>query len=119
MCCRSRAEGGATRPVELRSKQLEPGDKVVVWYTSANRDEAVFADPYTFDVTRDPNPQIAFGRGGPHRCLGEHLARLEIRTVLAQLIERGVKLEQTGPAPRIRSNFTNGRKSLPVRVTAR
>jgi cytochrome P450 len=109
----------ATRPVELRGTPIERGDKVLVWYTSANRDELVFADPYAFDVTRDPNPQIAFGRGGPHRCLGEHLARLEIRTVLTQLVERGVRLDQTGPARRIRSNFTNGLKSLPVTVAAR
>ncbi|MQY02691.1 cytochrome P450 [Actinomadura macrotermitis] len=108
----------ATRDAVLRGRRIRAGDKVVVWYTSANRDEAVFKDPYAFDVGRYPNPQIAFGRGGPHRCLGEHLARLEIRTVLAELLRRGVRLEAAGPAARIRSNFTNGLKRLPVRVVA-
>ncbi|WP_217553280.1 cytochrome P450 [Streptomyces sp. GbtcB6] len=106
----------ATRDTELRGRRIRAGEKVVVWYTSANRDEEVFADPYRFDVTRDPNPHIAFGRGGPHRCLGEHLARVEIRVVLQELLAHGVTLYADGPARRVRSNFTNGLKSLPVRV---
>ncbi|MFC1406305.1 cytochrome P450 [Streptacidiphilus cavernicola] len=106
----------ATRDTELRGRRIRAGDKVVVWYTSANRDEEVFTDPYRFDVTRDPNPQIAFGRGGPHRCLGEHLARTEIRVVLEELVARGVTLRGNGPARRVHSNFTNGLKSLPVLV---
>ncbi|MGW1027688.1 cytochrome P450 [Streptomyces sp. NPDC002577] len=106
----------ATCDTELRGRRISAGDKVVVWYTSANRDEDVFTDPYRFDVARDPNPQIAFGRGGPHRCLGEHLARVEIRVVLEELLARDLTLRQDGPARRVRSNFTNGLKSLPVRV---
>jgi len=106
----------ATRDVVLRGRAIRAGDKVVVWYTSANRDEDVFPDPYRFDVTRNPNPQISFGLGGPHRCLGEHLARLEIKTVLAELLSRVSRLELAGPPRRIRSNFTNGLKVLPVRV---
>ncbi|MFD4504659.1 cytochrome P450 [Streptomyces sp. NPDC058457] len=106
----------ATRDTELRGRRIRAGEKVVVWYTSANRDEEVFADPYRFDVTRDPNPHIAFGRGGPHRCLGEHLARGEIRVVFEELLAHRVTLHADGPARRVRSNFTNGLKSLPVRV---
>jgi len=106
----------ATRDTTLAGRRIQAGDKVVVWYTSANRDEAVFADPYQFDLSRSPNPQIAFGLGGPHRCLGEHLARLEIRTVLEELRSRIGQLELAGPPRRIRSNFTNGLKSLPVRA---
>ena len=109
----------ATRDTVLRGQRISAGDKVVVWYTSANRDEAAFADPYAFDVTRDPNPHVAFGRAGPHRCLGEHLARLEIRIVLAELLRRAARLEVTGPPRRIRSNFTNGLKSLPLRLIPR
>jgi cytochrome P450 len=104
--------------VMTRGRPIRAGDKVVVWYTSANRDEDVFADPYRFDLARNPNPQISFGLGGPHRCLGEHLARLEIKVVLAELLRQVRRLELAGSPRRIRSNFTNGLKSLPVRVEA-
>lgn len=106
----------AIRDAVLRGRPIRAGDKVVLWYTSANRDEDVFADPYRFDVARNPNPQISFGLGGPHRCLGEHLARLEIKAVLAELVSQVSRLELAGPPRRIRSNFTDGLKSLPVRV---
>ncbi len=106
----------AAREAVLRGRQIRPGDKVVVWYTSANRDEEVFPDPHRFDVIRNPNPQISFGLGGPHRCLGEHLARLEIRIVLAEMVSRVRRLDLDGQPRRIRSNFTNGLKSLPVRI---
>ena len=109
----------ATCDVELRGQRIRAGDKVVIWYTSANRDEEVFADPYRFDIRRQPNNHLAFGRGGPHRCLGEHLARLEIRVVFEELLARVDQIESTGPAVRIRSNFTNGMKRLPVRVCPR
>ena len=92
------------------AEPIRVGDKVVVWYTSANRDEDVFADPYRFDLARNPNPQISFGLGGPHRCLGEHLARLEINVVLAELLRHVNRLELAGSPRRIRSNFTNGLK---------
>ena len=104
----------ATRDVELRGRQIRAGDKVVVWYSSANRDDEVFTEPDAVDLGRDPNPHVTFGRGGPHRCLGEHLARLELRVVLTELLGRAERLEPAGPARRIRSNFTNGLKSLPV-----
>ena len=107
----------ATQDTTLRGRTIRAGDKVVIWYTSADHDEDVFTDPYRFDITRNPNPQIAFGRGGPHRCLGEHVARTEIRIVLEELLTRGVTLTQAGPARRVRSNFTNGLKALPVQVS--
>lgn len=109
----------ATRDAELRGRRIRAGDKVVVWYTSANRDEEVFAEPYCLDLARRPNPQVSFGLGGPHRCLGEHLARLEIVIVLEELARRVERIERVGEPRRIRSNFTNGLKSLPLRVVPR
>ena len=76
----------ATRDVELRGQQIKAGDKVVTWYISANRDEEKFADPYRFDVTRKPNDHVTFGPGGPHFCLGAHLARLETRILFQELL---------------------------------
>jgi len=107
----------ATRDTELNGTRIAAGDKVVVWYTSANRDEAVFRDPYRLDLRRSPNPHTTFGRGGPHHCLGEHLARLELRVLLRELLPVLPRLEPDGPPARIRSNFTNGLKRFPVRVT--
>jgi cholest-4-en-3-one 26-monooxygenase len=107
----------ATCDVELSGHTITAGDKVVVWYTSANRDDAVFPDPYRLDLRRSPNPHTTFGRGGPHRCLGEHLARLELRAVLRELLPVLPRLRPDGPPARIRSNFTNGLKRFPVRVT--
>jgi cytochrome P450 len=107
----------ATRDTELRGQQISAGDKVVTWYISANRDPEVFPDPYTFDVTRTPNDHVTFGPGGPHFCLGAHLARLETRILFQELIPRLDTIELTGPVERIRSNFVNGIKRMPVRVT--
>ncbi len=76
----------ATRDVELRGQQIKAGDKVVTWYISANRDEEMFADPYRFDVTRTPNDHVTFGPGGPHFCLGAHLARLETKILFQELL---------------------------------
>ncbi len=107
----------ATRDVELRGQHIAQGDKVVTWYVSANRDPEVFPDPYTFDVTRTPNDHVTFGPGGPHFCLGAHLARLETKILFQELIPRLDTIELTGPVERIRSNFVNGIKRMPVRVT--
>jgi cytochrome P450 len=109
----------ATRDVELGGQTIKSGDKVVTWYISANRDEGVFPDPYTFDVTRQPNDHVTFGPGGPHFCLGAHLARLETKILFQELLPRLASIELTGPPRRIRSNFVNGIKSMPVRVTTR
>jgi cytochrome P450 len=99
--------GGAT---------IRAGDKVVLWYVSGNRDQAEFPAPDVFDVGRDPNRHLSFGRGGPHLCLGAHLARLEVRVVLAALGLRVASVYVGRPPRRIRSNFTNGLRELPVRV---
>jgi cytochrome P450 len=106
----------ATRDVELGDQAVRDGDKVVVWFISANRDEKVFADPDRFDVTRRPNPEVAFGSGGPHFCLGAPLARMEIRVMFEELLPRLEDIETAGPISRLRSNFINGVKHVPVRV---
>jgi cytochrome P450 len=105
----------AARDTELGGQRIAEGDKVVVFYSSANRDESVFEDPYTFDVGRDPNPHIGFGGGGPHFCLGAHLARLELRVLFEVLLERMPDIAPAGEARRLRSNFINGIKEMPVR----
>jgi cytochrome P450 len=107
----------ATRDVELRGRRIREGDKVVVWYVSANFDEEVFDEPFAFDVGRTPNPHITFGGGGPHFCLGAHLARLEVQVMFDQLVPRLGSMELSGPVQRVRSNFTNALKRMPVRVT--
>src|SRR6266436_6666251 len=107
----------AAANTELGGARIRAGDKVVLWYVSGNRDEAEFADPDAFDVGRSPNRHLSFGRGGPHLCLGVHLARLEVKVVLAALARRVRRFELAGEPRRIRSNFTNGLKALPVRVT--
>jgi cholest-4-en-3-one 26-monooxygenase len=88
---------------------------VVVFYTAANRDEAVFAEPDRFDVGRTPNEHVAFGGGGAHFCLGAHLARLESRALFDEVLTRLPGLEPDGPVVWLPSNFINGPKSMPVR----
>ena len=106
----------ATVGTELGGARIRAGDKVVLWYVSGNRDESEFPRPDVFDVGRTPNRHLSFGRGGPHLCLGAHLARLEVQVVLAALARRVAAFELAGPARRIRSNFTNGLRELPVRA---
>jgi len=105
----------ATRDFELRDKTIKAGDKISMWYISANRDEQYFDDPFRFDITREPNPHIAFGGGGPHFCLGAQLARMEIQVLFEELVKRAPRIESLGPADRLRSNFIGGIKHLPVR----
>jgi cytochrome P450 len=109
----------ATQDVELGGQQVREDDKVVVWYISANRDEDVFPDPDRFDITRQPNPEVAFGSGGPHFCLGAPLARMEIRVMFEELLPRLKGIEPTASISRLRSNFINGVKHMPVRVRTR
>jgi len=106
----------ATVATELGGARIRAGDKVVLWYVSGNRDESEFPSPDTFDLARAPNRHLSFGRGGPHLCLGAHLARLEVRVMLAALARRVAAFELAGPPRRIRSNFTNGLRELPVRA---
>jgi cytochrome P450 len=107
----------ATRDTELRGQTIHEGDKVVTWYISANRDESMFEDPYRFDITRgNAGQHVTFGPGGPHFCLGAHLAKLETRILLQELLPRLKHIELTGPVERMRSNFVNGIKHMPVRV---
>lgn len=108
----------ATRDVEMGGQQIKAGDKVVMWFASGNRDEAVFADPYRLDLTRYPNEHMTFGKGA-HTCLGANLARLEIRIMFETLLPRLASIEQAGDIVRVRSNFVNGIKRFPVRVTVR
>jgi cholest-4-en-3-one 26-monooxygenase len=107
----------ASRDTEIGGQAVDEGDKVVIWYTSANRDETVFDDPYTFDIMRSPNQHVAFGGGGPHFCLGANLARLEIRIMFESLLTRIPDMEIAGDVERLRSNFINGIKHLPVSFT--
>lgn len=106
----------ATRDAVLRGTRIRAGDKVVVWFAAANRDPEAFPDPHRFDVTRPKDEHVTFGRSGPHFCLGAHLARLELRVLLEELAPRVERIELAGTPRRLRSNFTNGLKRLPVRV---
>lgn len=108
----------ATRDVVLRGRRIREGDKVVLLYASANRDEDVFADPDRLDLRRDPNPHLAFG-WGEHFCLGAKLARLEARAVLDALLEGVRRVELAGPPRRMRSNLNHAWKSIPVRLVPR
>ena len=108
----------ATRDVELSGTQIKADDKVVMWFASGNRDEAMFADPYRFDVTRTNIGHLTFGKGSPHVCLGNALARMEIRLMFTELIPRLASIELNGEVTRVRSNFINGIKKFPVRVEA-
>jgi cytochrome P450 len=107
----------ATRDTELGGKQIKEGDKVVMWFASGNRDEEAFTNPYQLDLTRSPNDHITFGKGGPHFCLGSALARMEIRLMFEALLPRIKTIEVAGDVTRVRSNFVNGIKQFPVRVT--
>lgn len=106
----------ATRDTELNGARIREGDKVTLWYPSANRDEAVFRDAETFDVGRTPNDHLAFGVG-EHFCLGASLARLELNILFEELLRRLPDIALDGPPVRLRSNFVNGIKSMPVRFT--
>ena len=104
----------ATREVELHGEVIRENDKVVIWFISANRDENQFPEPLSFDVGRTPNRHVAFGLGGPHFCLGAHLARLELRIFLEEMLRYLPHLELAGPPERLRSNFFHGIKRMPV-----
>jgi cytochrome P450 len=107
----------AMADTELRGTKIGEGDKVMLFYGAANRDEDVFADADTFDVGRDPNPHVAFGGGGPHLCLGLHLARIEIAAMLRELLTRLPDLAPAGEPEMLASNFITGTRTMPVQFT--
>ena len=107
----------ATQDLELGGKQIKQGDKVVVWFSSADYDERQFADPYTFDIHRWPNDHVAFNLRSPHLCLGAQLARMELKVLFEELLPRITSVEVDGTVERLRSNFICGMKRLPVKVT--
>jgi cholest-4-en-3-one 26-monooxygenase len=107
----------ATAETAVGGQAIRAGEKVVMYYPSANRDEDVFERATEFDVGRSPNPHMAFGGGGPHFCLGASLARLEIRCMFEELLTRLPDIELSEPVQRLRSNFINGIKHMPVRFT--
>lgn len=109
----------AVEDTVIRDQEIKAGERVVVWFAPANRDAEVFENPHVLDFTRKKDEHLAFGRGGPHYCLGTHLARLEIRVLYEQLFPRLRSIEQTGSERRLVSNFTNGLKHFPVRITAK
>ncbi|GAA4667275.1 cytochrome P450 [Gordonia humi] len=104
--------------VMLGDLEFSAGDKVVMWYTSANRDETVFDNPYEFDITREENPHVAFGGAGAHFCLGAHLARLELDVAFRMLFERFPDIHSVGEPDRLNSNFLNGIKHLRAEYTS-
>jgi methyl-branched lipid omega-hydroxylase len=101
-----------TRDYAMNGQDYREGDKVVLFYYSANRDESVFADPERFDITRSPNPHVGFGGAGPHFCLGSHLARRELTVMLRELLTRVPDIT-AGEPDRLLSSFINGIKHLP------
>ncbi|MBA3304241.1 MAG: cytochrome P450 [Acidimicrobiia bacterium] len=107
----------ASRDTELGGQKIAEGDKVVLWYNSANRDEARFEDPFRFDVCRQPNEQAGFGAGGPHFCLGANLARREITVMFDEVLRRLPDIEVTGPPDMLQSAFIHGIKRMPCAFT--
>jgi cytochrome P450 len=107
----------ATSDAVLGGQAIKAGDKVVMWYNSANRDAAKFEDPYRFDVARDPNEHVGFGAGGPHFCLGANLARREIAVMFEELFRRLPDIEISGPPEMLLSAFIHGIKRMPCRFT--
>lgn len=104
--------------VELHGVQIHEGESVCMLYNSANRDEDVFENPFTFDITRWPNPHVTFGGGGPHFCLGFNLAKMEMRVVFEELVRQVSDIELLGDVPKLHSSFIHGIKHLPVRLAA-
>jgi cytochrome P450 len=108
----------ATTETTLHDRQIKRGDKVVIWFTSANFDERQFSDPYSFDIHRTPNEHVAFGRMSPHLCLGAQLARMELKVLFEELLPRISDARLNGPVERLRSNFISGIKRMPIAATS-
>jgi cytochrome P450 len=118
VCCFARR---ATRDTHIRGVRIAEGDRVVMWYPSANRDQDIFEDPFRFDIARNPNPHLAFGGGGVHFCLGASLARRELTTLIEVLLDRTHQIELTGDPAYISLGILNpiliAMKELPVRLS--
>ncbi len=108
----------ATRDIVMRGSKIKAGEKVVIWYNSANHDPEGFENPFRFDLARAKNDHMAFGRNGPHLCLGAWLARMEVRLVFEELMKRVDHFEPNGEVDRLRSNFIAGIKHLPVKAVS-
>jgi len=108
----------AVEDYELRGKTIRAGDSVALFYASANRDEAIYADPFRFRIERDPNPHLGFGVG-EHFCLGAHLARMDLRVFFRQLVKRAESIELAGPVTRLHASFVGGPKRMPVALHIR
>ncbi|MEO0024410.1 MAG: hypothetical protein RL196_851 [Actinomycetota bacterium] len=109
----------ATTDAVINGQNIKAGQKVVTWFASGNRDEKIFENPDKFDVSRATNEHMSFGRGGPHMCLGNALARIELRVMFEDLIARVDKVELAGDIDYLRSNFVHGIKRMPVKVSLR
>jgi len=107
----------ALNDVEIGGTQVKAGDRVGLFYASGNHDEDVFEDPYTFDITRESNPHLAFGGHGAHYCIGANLARLEIRIMFDAIADRLPDIAPLGDVERLRHSWINGIKHLPVKYT--
>jgi cholest-4-en-3-one 26-monooxygenase len=106
-----------TAPAEIGGREIAEGDKVVMWYISANRDEDVFADPFRFDITREPSEMVAFGGGGHHFCLGANLARMELHLIFEEVLSRIPDMHLVAEPEMLRSNFIGGVKHMAVEYT--
>jgi cholest-4-en-3-one 26-monooxygenase len=106
----------ATCDAEVGGRAIAEGDKLVLFYSSANRDSDIFDDPSSFDIGRHPNHHLGFGGGGPHFCLGRPLALLQLQVLLTELLERAPGISIDGQVRRLRSSFINGLTQLPVRM---
>ncbi len=104
----------ATEDYELRGQKIRAGDNLAMWYPSGNRDEEVFEDPFVFNIERNPNPHLAFGYGA-HHCLGHLFAKMEMRALYTELLNRVEEIELAGPTERVKANFVSGLKTLPIR----
>lgn len=107
----------ALQNTELHGQAIKAGDKVLIWYISGDYDERQFAKPFVFDIIRNPNEHLAFGLKSPHKCLGEHLARLEIKVLFEEFLPRLSDIRLNGSVDRLRSNFISGIKRLPIKVS--
>ncbi|HYD49151.1 MAG TPA: cytochrome P450 [Terriglobales bacterium] len=108
----------ATRDTELSGQKIGAGQKVVLWYCSGNRDEAIFPDPFRFDIGREPNEHVGFGGPGPHFCLGAHLARREITVMFREIFRRLPDIHAVSEPDRLQSFFIHGIKHLRCQFTA-